>query len=164
MNEQWKDVEGFPGYRVSDMGRVIGPRFNKPLRGGLASGYLYVTLCKSGVHSQIGIHQLVAAAFCEGCQPKFEPNHINGIKTDNRAENLEWKSRSDNQKHAHDIGLKKSGERSHLCTKLCAADVLEIRRLQGSKPTSHIAKLFGVSQTYVWKIHNRLKWRQLKEA
>lgn len=156
-----KPISGFPGYFVCENGDVFGPKKQTPLKPGLSgSGYYFVILCNGWGQVQTQVHRLVAVAFCSGSGA--DVNHKNGIKTDNRAENLEWCSRSDNQRHAADIGLKPSGEDSHLNTKLNAADVVEIRRLCAAGwSQQRVANLFGISQTFVGKIKNRKKWRQI---
>lgn len=128
--------------------------------GMMTSGYKFVTICANGEHRMSGVHQLVAQAFLGAGHGK-EVNHKNGIKTDNRLENLEWVTRSENIKHSHDIGLKKSGVESHLWKKLLPCQVQEIRQLGGKISQAKIGAMFNISQTYVGKIIHRTKWRQL---
>lgn len=80
-------------------GKVLALYLNK-------QGYMTVCLCRKSKSKSFLVHRLVAAAFVAGSGPQV--NHMNGIKTDNRTENLEWCSASDNQKHAFRTGLNKS--------------------------------------------------------
>lgn len=64
-------------------------------------GYLRVNLLGK-THK---VHRLVAQAFIPNPENKSTVNHINGIKTDNRVDNLEWATRSENTRHAFDNGL-----------------------------------------------------------
>lgn len=102
MSERWADIEGFEGlYQVSDQGNVRSLRTGKNLstNSKTAGGYVPVQLHKNGKPKRTVIHRLVAAAFVDGEGP--EVNHKNGCKTDNRAENLEWVTRSENVTHAY---------------------------------------------------------------
>ena len=94
-NEQWRDIDGYDGmYQVSDLGRVRSLKFGrvKVLRSYKNRyGYLKVFLSKNGKRHNIYVHRLVAYAFIPNSDnTKNEINHINEIKTDNRATNLEW--------------------------------------------------------------------------
>jgi len=104
MEEVWKDVQGFEGrYQVSNMGRVRSldrwsleehPRFIKGmmLKPSLNNhGYLRISL-SDGLrnYKHYEVHRLVALHFVHGYKDGLVVNHINEIKTDNRAENLEW--------------------------------------------------------------------------
>ena len=109
-NEEWRDVVGWEGlYQVSNLGRVKssykGGRILKPLP--VRSGYLRVALTfyDGSIHF-ITIHRLVLIAFSQN-MGNMQVNHINGIKTDNRLENLEWVTRSENMRHAYKLGLEK---------------------------------------------------------
>ena len=87
-NEIWKDAPGFPGYQVSDAGRVRS--FYRVLAPDSVKGYYRVRLYRNGRVYRIYIHRLVAMAFVPNPDGLPQINHKNEIKTDNRAENLEW--------------------------------------------------------------------------
>lgn len=103
--EIWKPVKDYPNYQVSNHGRVRGPKvIRKP---GLSSwGYHHVNISNENGASTKKIHRLVAEAFISNPHNKPCVNHLNGIKTDNRVENLEWVTNQENARHAHDTGLK----------------------------------------------------------
>ena len=108
-NEQWKTILGYPEYEVSNMGRVRS--FTKEGRKYLLktskneyTRYTSVMLYHNGSKSNLSVHRLVAHMFVDGCTPTANTvNHIDGDKTNNRADNLEWVSQSDNNKHAYTV-------------------------------------------------------------
>ena len=104
-NEIWHKCEvPFTRYEVSNLGRVrvahtrlvLKPKKHR-------DGYLEVTLSYKGLKKYRKIHALVATAFVEGWREGLEVNHKNGVKSDNRAENLEWVTSSENKQHARDV-------------------------------------------------------------
>ena len=102
MNEEiWRDVVGYEGlYQVSNLGRVYSVRSGKVLKfNKKPCGYNYVQLSVHDKRVGYRVHRLVAQAFIPNTENKPEVNHINGIKTDNRVENLEWCTRSENEQH-----------------------------------------------------------------
>lgn len=116
--ETWKDIEGYEGlYQVSNTGKVKAlertvphahskevTKHERTLKPHLTKqGYLDVQLCKNGTVAHKRIHRLVAAAFVPNIEGKPFVNHKNGIKSDNREENLEWCTPSENIRHAVDV-------------------------------------------------------------
>lgn len=104
--EEWAEIRGFPEYLISNYGRVYSCRNDIILKPGLSSaGYFQVIFSVSGVYYYKTIHRLVAEAFVPGWDIGLEVNHIDGDKTNNYEDNLEWATQSENSKHAFRIGL-----------------------------------------------------------
>ena len=93
MEEQWKVIEEYPNYQVSNLGNVksLGnnkTRKEKILKPQYKKGYLSVTLCKNGKVKTFKIHRLVYETFVGKIPKGMQCNHINEKKTDNRLVNL----------------------------------------------------------------------------
>ena len=121
MKEEWKDIKGFEGwYQVSNLGEVRSIERQINNNGTLQTykshilkpsitkkGYFYVILYKNSKGTHKYIHRLVAEYFIDNPDRLQQVNHIDGYKTNNLVDNLEWCNNSENQKHAYIHGLKK---------------------------------------------------------
>lgn len=114
--EIWKPIPGYEDrYLASSLGRIKSfpsrSRSNPTvLKMNLKpSGYYNVLLCKNGKAKTWRVHRLIAMAFLPNPSKLPQVNHKNGIKTDNRIENLEWSSASANMLHAYRVLGHKSG-------------------------------------------------------
>lgn len=103
----WKTIVKYPNYEVSDDGKVRNKMTGKVLKERPTNcGYVRVVLYKNKIPKDLSIHRLVAEQYLPYIADKNDVNHKNGNKLDNRVENLEWCTKSENIRHAQDKGLK----------------------------------------------------------
>lgn len=104
--EIWKDIEENPNYQVSNHGRVKNKHTDRILKPrGAVNDYKQVCLYKDGIGVNRRVHRLVAKAFIPNYAEELQVNHIDGNKSNNYLDNLEWVTRLENMKHAYDNGL-----------------------------------------------------------
>lgn len=169
----WKDIPTLQGrYQVSDTGLVRSlPR--NTTRGKLLKqatvldyrvfGYNYAFK----KNKLMKVHRAVASAFIPNPDNLPQVNHKNGIKSDNRVENLEWCTASDNIKHAFKTDLKSLKGEKHNQNILTDSKVIEIRgkytRGRGSKPGNihELCKEYGVARSTIANIVTGRRWKHL---
>lgn len=170
--EIWKPIAEYEGfYSVSSLGRVRREKTvnntyaGRILHGGIdCRGYHLVLLYKNGVKKSFKTHRLVASAFINNLQNLPQVNHKDGIKTNNRLNNLEYVSAQRNRLHAFEIGLQKGncGE-SNPMARMKEKDVLAIRKIYsgGGRTYTSIAKDFNLSIRQTIDIIKRKSWSNL---
>ncbi len=148
--EQWRDIDGFPMYEVSDLGRVRRKaQILKP--GRIPSGHLTVALCNgSGRPKSMYVHRLVAMAFIDRQSDRKLVNHLNGQPSDNRLQNLEWVNHSENNTH----GYRVNGRRTpHEC-KVMAVNP-DGEWVISFRSGADAAREMGVSTPAIWSAVKR---------
>lgn len=147
---RFKPIPGYPDYYINRLGVVMSYKkyaYGIVLKAGLASsGYLTVALGRG--HTKL-VHELVAIVFIGERPNGFDVAHKDGNKTNNRVDNLEYKSRTDNN---YDFA-------QHGRTRIDKETVTAIRHdLFDGRTGSQIAKHYGVSESYVSAVkHGKLR-------
>lgn len=173
MEEIWKDVPGYEGYyQVSSLGlvgsvsRKINSSYNKKrvIKGRSIKlhlrkdGYYTVTLSKQNIIKTYKVADLIAATFIGKKPGKYDTCHNNGIRTDNRINNLRYDTRVGNLKDKILHGTSYRGER-HWYHKLKEHDVRNIKNLL-AKDFYHkdIADIYGVHRATISAINQEKSW------
>lgn len=172
-SETWADIAGYEFYQVSDIGRVRSlDHIVRSSRGEgtrLVLGQIlkpdnsgrYPVVDLHGIERKRHlVHRLVARAFIQNAANKKTVNHIDGIKTNNRAENLEWATQAENIAHSMATGLGLRGERVGT-SKLKQSDILYIRAQRGIKKGVDLARELCIAKTTVTDIQLRKSWKHI---
>lgn len=164
MKEIWKDIKSYKGkYQVSNLGNVYSFKTNRILKPAVnRHGYKLVGLCKNGKLKSCKPHRLVAESFLPNKDKTLQVNHIDGVKTNNRLDNLEWVTRSENVSHAYSLGLMDKRGELNCKSKLKVKDVIKIRELhsKGLKPPE-IAKKYCIHICNIRRIIKRETWKHI---
>lgn len=167
--EEWRDIQGYEGlYQVSTQGNVVSYKRNidgKILKPGKDRyGYSIVVLQHFKDPKTQHIHRLVAKTFLKNPNNYLEVNHIDGVKTHNDVNNLEWCTREYNRKHAVQLGLYKGmkGEKNPQ-SKLSEDNVKEILQLRFKEKWTYtkIANRFNVHCKHVQHICRGESWNHI---
>lgn len=166
--EVWKDVTGFPYYQASNKGRVkslarecrtfkygkegVRRKKERILKPVPSKGYLVVGLCVEGHTTQLGIHQVVALAFFGLPPDGHVVDHLNCDKHDNRPENLEYVTNTENVLRQYRNGLLCNKGETHGGSKLTNAQVNDIRLLQGLETAEYLSSVYKVCSGHIKNI------------
>ncbi len=175
MIEKWKIIKGYPDYMVSNIGRVkslarivnYSNGSKHPLKSSILKhgyhiqGYPILILFNKKKRNTKVVHRLVAIAFIPN--PEYKPciNHKNGIKTDNRAENLEWVTHSENTIHAYKNNLMNPNKGDdHFRSMVTSDEVLAIKQIlrYAYIKRREIGSLYGVSRQAISDINSGKNW------
>lgn len=186
--EIWRDVKDYESlYAVSSFGRMksydrevlqsYGVKVilkGKIFKQSKINGYRAAGLVKDGKRKTVRLHILIAQAFLPNPENKPQVNHKNGIKWDNRVENLEWATPSENGKHAYRSGLNHVSEYQKIKTSQCTrgslqqssvlkeADIPIIRKMKQSGMTNKkIAENFNVNRETIGYIIRGKTWKHV---
>jgi hypothetical protein len=181
--EEWRAVVGFEGrYEVSSLGRVrslsrverlkcaCGHGFVSRLKRGQllklsvrTDGYLKVGLHgEEGHQRQASVHRTVCTAFHGPPAPGMDAAHGDGVKTNNRADNLRWATRAQNMADKVRHGTQLRGEQ-HAMAKLRADQVREIRTALADGVGQHeLGRRYDVSASSINLIANGTNWAWLE--
>jgi hypothetical protein len=127
-------------------------------------GYRRVRLMRPGYIRRVFVHRIVAETFIPNPENLPCINHKNGLKWDNRVENLEWSDYPANVKHSYDTGLHVHAVGSDWwVSKLTEADVLEIRYRATTEDITQqkLGDEYGVSRKAIAKVIERKTWRHI---
>lgn len=171
---EWRAVQDFPDYEISNDGRLRSWRWRCDGKGGRRSaplecrgsphpkGYTFFTLRKPGLPGRYvrTAHRLVAGAFIPNPDALPDVAHNDGNPRNGRADNLRWSTHRDNQMDMRKHGTMQDGERC-VTAKLTAAQVSEIRAaLQNAKRGDgrRLARQYGLSVSQISRIKNGRRW------
>lgn len=146
---EWRVVQGFPRYEVSDTGDVRSSygacRILKSRPSG--KGYLSVMLYEAGASQVVYIHALVLTAFVGPRPHGYQGRHLDGNPKNNHINNLCWGTPAENRR---DIGS--HGRERRLKTRVTTTAVKEIRQLGARARRDDIAARYGICRTTVENI------------
>jgi|14_taG_2_1085336.scaffolds.fasta_scaffold41689_2 hypothetical protein len=170
--EEWRPVPGYKGlYEASSHGTVRsldreviysnGRKHihkGRRLRGSVTANYWSVQLCRQGIITTTRLHKVVLLAFHGSPKPGHVARHMDGDSLNNRADNLRWGTRAENEADKARHGTRHLGERHHHA-RLTAAIVGEIRA--SALSTKALATHYGVSEGCIYAVRTRRTWRHL---
>lgn len=159
LKEEWKE---YNGYKVSNYGKVINKKGKYLKSEPNKDGYVHTSIKGIDGKRIHGMHRIVAIVFLDNIDNLPEVNHKDGIKGNNRVDNLEWCTKKENQQHEVRVLKQRNGEKN--CkNKLTTEQVIEIYDLckEGDMKYKDISKLYGVIPEQIHRIARGVNWKDL---
>ena len=145
-------MKEYKNYLVYEDGRIYSKRFKKFLTPKKNwDGYHRIQIWENNKCQMIAWHRVIAEAFIPNPENKPFVNHKNGIKTDNRVENLEWVTQKENIRHAWNTGLAKRQKNNPKTSKQIDCYDLFMRFIKTYPSTMEIERTLGIPHNYVSK-------------
>lgn len=173
IDEMWKEIPGLDGYDVSDRGAVRswhlqGSRHGRGVVPRLLTacvdrrGYLKFNALVDRVQRCVRVHRAVLLAFVGEPPPGSDTRHLNGVRTDNRLENLRYGTRKENCADRVVHGTSPVGERNPKA-RLCYASVVAIRAefAGGGVSQTELGRRYDVTQQSINDILARRSWKHV---
>jgi hypothetical protein len=169
---EWRTIPSSPSYEASSTGLIRRKDTGYLKSKDYARGYVAVALYEDGQYRRAYVHRLVCEAFYGA--PKagdIHAAHLNGVRDDNRAENLAWATRSENERHKRAHGTSNDGQRNGMA-KLPAERIAEIRASILALPRSSggrrirkgalapLAAQYGVTASCLRQLLSGSRWRE----
>ena len=150
--------------KISRNGNVFNPKGVELKQQTNHKGYKTVHVNYFSGRKTCSVHRLVALAFIPNPENKPQVNHIDGDKTNNCVDNLEWVTQTENMRHATDILGHYRGEKAPTAI-LTEQDVIEIMKLlQDGKRNEDIAPLYSVGAHVIKQIRRGVSWRHITKG
>lgn len=163
--EEFRDIEGFEDYSISNKGRVFKKKTKEFIKSSVnSSNYKKVVIHRKNLY----VHRLVAKAFCEKKDGCNEVNHIDGNKWNNNYNNLEWVTKSYNSKHAFDNGLRSiDGYTRYRVSRngrrFTEEDIRDIKELyKNGKTKKEIANIYGCRDNVIVNLLNGVTYKKIE--
>lgn len=163
IEKEYREYPKDSRYSVASDGTIKGAQGNV-LAGVMCRGYRFIAYVQNKQIKQEKVARMVAMCWVHNPNPKkFNVvNHINGIKSDDRASNLEWCTQSRNMIHANEMDLLKFGS-NHYLSKLLECQVKVIKSGLLTKLTDQeIGNYFKVSRATINRIRHGVSWKRVK--
>lgn len=161
----WKPVPSYPEIEASAAGGVKWKESGETIKTGESKGYVHCFVSSDPIVTRRA-HRLVAEAFHGPCPEGLEVDHVNGVKTDNRASNLEYVTHEENMRRARERGLigpSLRGEDVNTAI-LTEEDVTELlnRFVREEYTVDELALVYGVGRHAIFTILDGKNWKHVK--